>query len=101
MRILAELIEKMNDTMDEIEWYAEKAHAIRHDHKELADVYIKIANEHIEIYKMLHAEAIELIEDERRSGKMSPPEMEAIWRYEHERLVKDFAEVKYLVSEYK
>ena len=101
MRILAELIEKMDDTMDEIEWYAEKAHAIRHEHKELADVYIKIASEHIEIYKMLHAEAIELIEDERRSGKIPPQEMEAIWRYEHERLVKDFAEVKYLISEYK
>lgn len=101
MRILVELIEKMDDTMDEIEWYASKAHAIRHEHKELADVYIKIANEHIEIYKMLHTEAVDLIDDERRSGKMPPPEMEAIWRYEHERLVKDFAEVKYLVSEYK
>jgi uncharacterized protein Yka (UPF0111/DUF47 family) len=101
MRILVELIEKMDDTMDEIEFYAEKAHAIRHDHKELADVYIKIASEHIEIYKMLHTEAVELIDDERRSGKAVPSEMEAIWRYEHERLVKEFAEAKYLVSEYK
>ena len=101
MRILAELIEKMNDTMDEIEWYAEKAHAIRHEHKELADVYIKIANEHIEIYKMLHAEAIELIEDERRSGKTPSEAMLLAWQCMHERRVKDFAEVKYLVSEYK
>ena len=54
MKILKDLIEKANDTMDEVEWYAEKAHHLRVEHKSLADTYIKVAEMHVDIYKMLH-----------------------------------------------
>jgi hypothetical protein len=101
MKILVNLIEKANDTMEEVEFYAEKAHSIRAEHKALADVYIKIADMHIEIYKMLHDQMVDLIELEKRKGVQPPPEMLAIWNYEHEKLVKQFAEAKFLVEEYK
>lgn len=101
MKILVSLIEKANETMDEVEWYAEKAHHIRAEHKELADVYIKIADMHIDIYKMLHERMVELIEEFKRKGHQAPPEMLAIWNYEHEKLVKEFAEAKFLVEDYK
>ena len=101
MKILVSLIDKANDTMDEIEWYAEKARHIRTEHKELADTYIKVAEMHIDIYKMLHERMVDLIDEERRKGRTPPPEMLAVWEYEHERLVKDFAEAKYLVEDYK
>ena len=55
MKILKDLIEKANDTMDEVEWYAEKAHHLRVEHKSLADTYIKVAEMHVDIYKMLYA----------------------------------------------
>jgi hypothetical protein len=42
MKILVNLIEKANDTMEEVEWYAEKAHHLRAEHKALADTYIKL-----------------------------------------------------------
>ena len=100
MRILVELIEKANDTMDEVEWYAEKAHHLRAEHKALADTYIKIAESHIDIYKMLHGRMVELIEEEKRKGVAPPPGMLAIWNYEHEKLVKDFSEAKFLVEDY-
>ena len=101
MRILVELIDKANSTLDEVEWYAEKAHHLRAEHKALADSYIKVAETHIDIYKMLHDRMVELIEEEKRKGVAPPPEMLAIWNYEHERLVKEFAETKFLVEEYK
>jgi hypothetical protein len=101
MRKLVNLIEKANDTMEEIEWYAEKAHHIRAEHKGLADVYIKIASMHIEIYDMLHGQMVEVIEEVKRKGTPPPPEMLAIWNYEHEKLVKEFAEAKFLVEDYK
>lgn len=101
MKILTSLIEKANDTFEEIEWYAEKAHHLRAEHKELADCYIKIADMHIDIYKMLHEKMVELIDEVKRKGTPPPPEMLAIWNYEHEKLVKEFAEVKFLVDEYK
>jgi hypothetical protein len=43
---------------------------------------------------------VELIETERKQIT-PPPAMLAIWNYEHERLMKEFAEAKYLIEDYK
>lgn len=101
MKILTHLIEKAEDTLDEIEWYAEKALHHKIDHKSLADTYNKVADMHITIYDMLHKEMVNLIEEKKRSGHQPPPEMMAIWEYEHEKLIKEFAEAKMMVDEYK
>ena len=101
MKILVDLIQKMDDTMDEIEFYGTKAHHFRATHKQLADTYIKVGDMHIEIYKMLHDRVVELIDEERKKGDNPPPEMLAIWNYEHERLVKEFSEAKFLIEDYK
>lgn len=100
MKILVSLIEKANDTLEEIEWYAEKAHHLRIDHKNLADTYIEIADLHIGIFNMLHKRMVELIDEERKKG-MPPQEMVVIWNYEHEKIMKEFAESKFLVDDYK
>lgn len=101
MKILKDLIEKANDTMEEVEWYAEKAHHLRADHKALADTYIEIAETHVDIYGKLHKKMVMLIEEKKAKGVAVPHEMQVIWDYEHEKLVKEFAEAKYLVEEYK
>ena len=100
MRILTDVIEKMNDTLEEIEWYAEKAHILKADNRALADTYIKIAEMHIDIYKMLHDRAVSLIAEKRKTGTEPPKEMLAIWDYEHSKLIKEFNEAKMLVEEY-
>ena len=101
MKVLKDLIQKAEDTMEEIEWYAEKAHHIRMEHKALADTYIKIADAHINIYNMLHERMVNLIDEQKSKGIQAPAAMMAIWDYEHEKLVKEFAEAKYLIDEYK
>jgi hypothetical protein len=101
MKILKDLIEKANDTMEEIEWYAEKAHHLRAEHKSLADAYIKIAEMHVTIYNLLHEKMVMLIEEQKNKGVQVPVSMQAIWDYEHEKLIKEFAEAKYLIEEYK
>ena len=101
MRILTDLIEKANDTLEEIEWYGEKALHLRNEHKSLADSYIKIAEYHITIFNMLHDKMVALIEEEKRKGNTPPVSMLAIWDYEHEKLIKEFAESKILIEEYK
>ena len=101
MKILQDLIKKANDTMEEVEWYAEKAHHLRATHKDLADTYAKIGEEHVEIYKMIHDKMVTLIEEERKRGNAPPPAMQAVWDYQHEKLVKEFAEAKFLLDEYK
>ena len=101
MKILKDLIEKANDTMEEIEWYAEQAHHLRAEHKALADTYIELADMHIDIYGKLHKKMVMLIEEKKAKGVAVPHEMQVIWDYEHQNLIKDFAEAKFLVEEYK
>lgn len=101
MKILKDLIKKADDTLEEIEWYAEKAHHLRAEHKALADTYIKIAEMHITVYTMLHEKMINFIEEEKKKGTQIPIAMQAIWDYEHEKLIKEFSEAKYLIEEYK
>ena len=101
MKVLTDLIDKADDTLEEIEFYGEKALHLHSEHKALADTYIKIAEMHIEIYKMLHERMVALINEEKAKGITPPPEMLAVWKYEHEKMVKRFSEAKYLVDEYK
>lgn len=101
MKILKDLIEKANDTLEEVEWYAEKAHHLRAEHKSLADTYIKIAEMHVSIYSMLHEKMVMLIDEQKKMGVQVPPAMQVIYDYEHEKLIKEFAEAKYLIEEYK
>jgi hypothetical protein len=90
----------MSDTLEEIAWYAEKAAVIKTEHKSLAEVYVKIAEEHVEIYKMLHDKVVDLIEEEKRKGVSPPNFMLEVWNFEHERLIEEFAKVKFLISEF-
>lgn len=101
MKILTDMVTKAHDTMEEIEWYGEKALHYKTDHKSVADVYNKIAEMHITIYDMLHKQMVDLIEEQKRMGHIPPPEMLAIWEYEHGKLIKEFAEAKMIVEEYK
>jgi hypothetical protein len=101
MKILKDLIAKAEDTLDEIEWYAKEALILRNEHKELSDVYIKIAESHVSIYNMLHERMVALIGEQRKTGTPPPVGMLEIWNYEHEKLIKEFSEAKFLVEEYK
>jgi hypothetical protein len=101
MKILKDLIKKSEDTLEEIEWYSEKAHHLRTEHKALADCYIKIAEMHVDVYTKLHERMVALIEEQKSKGAQVPAGMQEIWDYEHEKLVKEFAEAKFLIEEYK
>lgn len=101
MKILSNMIEKAHDTMEEIEWYAEKALHYKAEYKSIADAYNKIAEMHITVYDILHKEIVNLIDEYKRAGHTPPPEMLIIWDYEHKKLIKEFAEAKTLVEEYK
>lgn len=101
MKILKDLIKKMDDTLEEIEFYGEKALHLKTEHKTLGDTFIKIAEIHVEVFKMLHDRAIALINEKKQGGAEPPKFMLDIWDYEHEKLIREFSEAKYMIDEYK
>ena len=101
MKILKDLIKKADDTLEEVWEYTEMAHNLRATHKHLADTFIKIAETHIGIYAMLHEKMVALIEEERSKNPDVPKVMMEMWEEKHKELIKEYAEVKYLIEEYK
>ena len=101
MKIIKEIIAKMDDTLEEIEYYGKEAHHLRNEHKAIADKFIEIADVHINVYNTLHKGVVMLIEEERKKGVEVPKEMQIIWDYEHKKLIEEFNEAKFLVDEYK
>lgn len=99
MKILKDLVAKMHDTLDEIEFYAREAYIIRATHKDLADTYAKVGEMHVDIYRHLHQRAVAIIEEERKKG-VPPAAMLEIWNYEHGKLVDEFADAKVMLDEY-
>lgn len=101
MKIIQEVIDKMYDVIDEIEYYASKAHHLRHEHKMLADAYIKSAEAHVEIFKSLHETVVKLIAEQKEKGKMPTPEMQFLYDHLHQDVVTEFSRVKWMIEEYK
>lgn len=101
MKILKDLIDKSEDTLEEVEWYAEKSLILKMQHRQLADLYNKLAEIHINIYEMMHQQMVAIIDEYRKTGQEVPAQMQAIWEYKHKELVKHFAELKVMVDEYK
>ena len=101
MKVLKDLIEHAHDTMEEVWEYATEALTLRGSgHMELAETYLKIAKMHVEIYGHLHQRMVALIEEEKKKGVAVPASMQAIWDYEHEKLIEEFAEAKVLIDEF-
>lgn len=101
MKILSKLIERGESTLDEVEWYAENALHLKSTNKELSDTYLKIAETHISIFNMLHDMMVKLIEKERHAGVNPPQSMLEMWDYSHKKMMKEFAEAKYIIEEVK
>lgn len=101
MRILKDLIEHAEETMEEAHDYIVEAHRIRHEHKALADTYAKAAEIHVELYKHLHDRMVAIITEHKEKGNAVPDSMQSMWDYRHGELVADFLEIRVMIEEYR
>lgn len=101
MRILTQLIDRMDATLKEAEKYIDTAHALKSENKSLADTYCEASEMHLKLYMMFHEKAVKLIEEQKAKGVEVPASMLEIWAYEHKKLVEDYLEIKYKCEEYR
>lgn len=101
MKILKEVIDHANSTLEEIEEYVKEAFVLRAEHKNLADSYVKIAEQHVNIFNTLHEKMIMLVEDEKSKNSNIPEVMKEMWKEEHNEVIEEFAKVKFMIEEYK
>jgi hypothetical protein len=101
MKIIENILDKMENTLEEIERYGNEAHLLRNEHRFLADKFAKIGETHITIYSMLHESVVMIIEEEKKKGVEVPKGMMEMFNLIHKRMIERFNKAKYTIDEYK
>lgn len=100
MKIIAKLVDMIQDELDGAQEYALYALKVKAEHPNLAQKFNELASVEMQHSKILHSEAERLIEEYREENGEPPAGMLAIYNYEHEKLIKKAAEIRAYIDEF-
>lgn len=101
MKVIKELVEKIEDEIRDMKEYAEMAVAVKPEHPSLAQVFYNISVQEDAHHAALHAEVVKLIEAHRRTHGEPPANMMAVYEYVHKRHIEKLAEARRYQEMYK
>lgn len=95
------LYANIRDEMEDAEKYADLALKYKDCDRELADTFASLSKQETGHAEALHSQAVRLIRDYRSQHGDPPEGMQAVYDWEHERLISDMADVKRLHEMYR
>lgn len=98
MKIIKTLVEDIRDEMKSAEHYAKLALQYKQDDKVLAESYAKMAEAELGHVDALHVQAARLIKEQKAAGIQPPVSMQAVWDWEHEKMVDHVARIKMMLN---
>lgn len=101
MKIIKCLVEDIQEELEGAEHYAKLATQYKDEDRELADVYAKLANVELDHVDALHAQAVRMIKAQKAAGAETPAPMQAVWDWEHGKMVDTTARIKTMLSMYR
>lgn len=102
MKVIKCLVEDIEEELEGAEHYAKLATKHKEDDRELADVYAKLANVELDHVNALHGQVVRIIKEYKAAtGKETPAPMQAVWDWEHEKMVDTTARIKAMLDMYK
>ena len=101
MKIIAQIIDFIDDELEGAEGYAKCAIEWKADHPKLAAKLNELATEEMGHMKQLHGEVMRLIDDYRATKGEPPKEMLAIYNYEHKKQISRAAIIRQLIEDFK
>lgn len=101
MKMIADIIEMINDELDGAEEYAEMANKLKDDHPEHAKVYYDMSLDEMTHMNNLHKMVVDEIDKYRRELGDPPASMKAVYDWEHKKYIERAAEVKAMQNVYK
>lgn len=102
MKTIKCLVEDIQEELEGAEHYAKLATQYKEDDRVLADVYAKLASVELDHVNALHEQVVRIIKDwKATSGKETPAPMQAVWDWEHEKMVDTEARIKSMLSMYR
>ena len=101
MKIIKHLVEDIEEELEGSEHYAKLATQYKDEDRELADVYAKLANVELEHVVALHGQAVRMIKAQKASGVETPAAMQAVWDWEHGKMIDTEARIKTMLTMYR
>lgn len=95
MEVIKTLISHIEEEVNDAETYAKLAAKYKEADKELSTTFAALSEQELSHADMLHKQAVRLI---AAHGKEVPSSMQAIWDWEHEKIVDHTARVRVMLS---
>lgn len=101
MKIIAELVEFLEDELDAVEEYAEMAVKIKPQYREIADTLMNMAVTEKPHLDMIHTYLVKLVEKQHKDNPGEVPQgMLDVWSWKHKKLMNRLAEVTIVIENY-
>ena len=101
MKIIATLVDRIDDELEGAETYIKLAFETHEEYPRLADKFAELSEVEMSHMKTLHGEATKLIEEVRERDGAPPPEMMAVYNFEHSKQTKRAALIRQMITDYK
>lgn len=95
MKEIKYLVEEIKEELEGAEEYAKHALQYKWDDRTLSETLVAIATQELSHVDALHTQAVRLI---KASTDKPPAAMQAVWDWEHERMMDKTAKVKALLE---
>lgn len=100
MKVIAELVDMIQDELDGAEEYAMYALKVKEEYPKLASRLNELAGVEMQHMRILHEEVTRIIETYRNEHGEPPADMLAIYNYEHGKQIKKSAQIKAYIDEF-
>lgn len=101
MKIIKELSEMIEEELEGAGNYIEMALRYKEENPSLAAVFYEISTQEMNHVNMLHEEVVKVIKKYREKHGDPPPEMQAIYDWQHKKHIEQTKEVKVLQNHYR
>lgn len=94
MKLIEELTEQMREELEDAEHYADMALQYKDERRGLSETLVKISEQEVGHYEMLHKEVVSIITEYREKNGEPPPAMKAVYDHLHQKAMEKMAGVK-------
>lgn len=101
MKIIKHIVEDIREEMQGAEHYAKLATQYKDEDRTLSDNYAKMAEAELGHVNSLHDQAVRLIKEQKASGVETPASMQAVWDWEHGKMIDTVARIKTMLNMYR
>lgn len=101
MKEIKWIAERIREELEDAEQYAKTALKYKDTNKDLAQACADIAKQELTHSEILHTQAVRLIKAQMAAGVTAPVAMQAVWDWEHEKMIEHTAKIRNLLDMHK